>query len=77
MTIAEIRGIFVNILFPPWERGDYAVGRFVTFNRLERFMEKVKNPGEIQNLPSVKNVKLVVRFYETRTAFSDLTNRII
>jgi hypothetical protein len=38
---------------------------------------RLKNPGEIQNLPSVKDVKLVVRSYETRTAFCDLTNRII
>jgi hypothetical protein len=28
----------------------------------------------IQNLPSVKDVKLVVRPYKTRTAFTDLSS---
>jgi hypothetical protein len=40
-------------------------------------MEKVKKPWGNIKFASVKDVKLVVRSYQIRTAFSDLRNRII
>jgi hypothetical protein len=53
-------------------------GRFITFNRSQRFMDKVEKILEKYKIYiGVKDVKLVVRPYKTRDAFSDLTNRVI
>jgi hypothetical protein len=49
--------------------------RFITFNSPQRFMEKVERILERCKIYlGVKDVKLVVRSYKTRTAFTNLSS---